>query len=124
MLRLPAFGLGGEYENFRAFGSHIEAVAGHLHVRGYPDTDVTMRGILPIADGPSGVGGALAAVMALRHRARSGQGQLVELSQTENFATYLGEAFMEYSMNRRNVEPTGNRHPSYAPPRRLPVPGR
>ena len=115
MLRLPAFGLGGEYENFRAFGSHIEAVAGHLHVRGYPDTDVTMRGILPIADGPSGVGGALAAVMALRHRARTGRGQLVELSQTENFATYLGEAFMEYSMNRRNVEPTGNRHPSYAP---------
>ena len=115
MLRLPAFGVGGEYQNFRAFGSHIEAVAGHLHVRGYPDTDVTMRGVMPIADGPSGVGGALAAVMALRHRARTGQGQLVELSQTENFATYLGEAFMEYSMNRRNVEPTGNRDPRYAP---------
>ena len=115
MLRMPPYGAQGEYKNFRAFGSHIEAVAGHVWIRGYPDTDLSMRGVLPVADGPSGVGGAFAVVAALRHRARSGQGQLIEFSQTEHFATYLGEALMEYSMNKCNVEPPGNRHPRFAP---------
>ncbi|MBM4405496.1 MAG: CoA transferase [Chloroflexi bacterium] len=115
MLRIPPYGLGGDYENYRAFGSHIEAVNGHLWMRGYPDTDATMRGVLPVGDGPSGVGGATAAVMALRHRARTGQGQLVEVSQTENFATYMGEALMDYSMNKRQPELLGNRSARCAP---------
>ncbi len=115
VLRMPPYGLNGPYRNYRAFGSHIEAVSGHLYIRGYPDTDASMRGVLPIADGPSGVGGALAVVMALRHRAKTGQGQIIELSQTEHFSTYLGEALMDYSMNRRDQRPMGNRHPTLAP---------
>ena len=53
--------------------------------------------------------------MALLHRQRTGEGQFIELDQTENVATFLGEAFADYTMNGRVPTTLGNRHPTMAP---------
>ena len=58
---------------------------------------------------------AAAALMALLHRQRTGEGQFIELDQTENVATFLGEAFADYTMNGRVPTTLGNRHPTMAP---------
>lgn len=115
MIRMPAYGLDGPYKNYRSFGNHIEAMTGHHYLRGYPDSDPATAGASFTADAAGGVLGAFAALLALRHRQRTGQGQQVEVALSENFLPYLGEIILDYAMNGRVPEPAGNDHPSHAP---------
>ncbi|MEE9249374.1 MAG: CoA transferase [Dehalococcoidia bacterium] len=115
MIRMPAFGLEGRYRGFRSWGMHVEAVAGHVWVKGYPDADPSGRPESNLADSAAGLSASLAAVMALRHRNRTGEGQLVEVPLCENFIPYLGESVLSYSMNGRVQGTLGNGHPSMAP---------
>ena len=115
MLRMPAFGLDGPYKNFRALGTHIEGMIGHHYLRGYTDADPEAAGDVYTGDAIAGVMGAFAITMALRHRARTGEGQLIELSQAENFLPMLGDFILDYTVNERDSEPQGNRHRSHAP---------
>ena len=115
MLRMPAFGTTGPYKNYRALGMHMEAAVGHTWIRGYADSDPSMRGDVVVADATAGLGAALAVVMALRHRRRTGEGQLLELATAENFIPFVSDAIMDYSMNRRVQGPLGNRHRWMAP---------
>ena len=115
MLRMPAFGLSGPYRDYRAFGTHAEGMIGHHHVRGYPDAGPEWTGEALTADGINGVQGALAVMMALRHRERTGEGQLIELPLSEGFVPVLGQFVMDYSMNGRDTPPQGNQHPWNAP---------
>ena len=112
MLRMPAYGNEGPYQNHRSLGVHIEGVIGHTLMRGYADMDPSSNTNVYMADAAAGVGGAMAVAAALNYRRRSGKGQLVELSQAENALPYLGAAFMDYSMNNRNASTLGNRHPT------------
>ena len=115
MLRMPGYGLSGPYKDYRTFGVNLEATVGHTWLRGYPDMDASARDDVYIGDAAAGVSGAFSVLMALRHRRRSGEGQLIELPQAENFLPYLGEAVMDYTMNRRVQDSLGNRHPHRAP---------
>ncbi len=112
MLRMPAYGSTGPYRDFRAHGVHIEGVVGHTQLRGYADTDPSYNTTVLMSDAAAGVQGAFAVLAALRHRKRTGEGQLVELGQAENFFPYLGEYYLDYAMNGRTHGPLGNRHPA------------
>ena len=115
MLRMPAFALDGPYRNFRAFGLHVEAMIGHTLLRGYPDAGPEVLSESFASDGISGVQGAVAVMMALRHRQRTGKGQLVELPLTEGFLPLLGEFVMDVAMNGRDATGLGNTHRWHAP---------
>ncbi len=115
VLRMPAYGLSGPFKNYRSFGTHMEGMTGHHYLRSYPHLDPSMIGDAFTVDAASGVAGAFAVVMALRHRRRTGEGQHIEMAQAENFLNYLGEYFLDYSMNGRSPEPQGNHHPSRSP---------
>jgi benzylsuccinate CoA-transferase BbsF subunit len=52
---------------------------------------------------------------ALRHRRRTGEGQFIDLAQTEPTMALLGPALMEYTVNGRIPERQGNDHPQAAP---------
>jgi crotonobetainyl-CoA:carnitine CoA-transferase CaiB-like acyl-CoA transferase len=110
VLRMPAYGLNGPYQAYRALGVHIEGVIGHSLLRGYTDMDPSANTGVYMADAAAGAQGAFAALAALHYRRRTGLGQLIELSQAENAIPYLGQAFMDYSMNGRSAGTTGNRH--------------
>ncbi len=115
MLRMPAFGLSGPYRDYRAFGTHAEGMVGHHYLRGYTDADPSWTGEALTADGINGVQGAVAVLMALRHRDRTGDGQQVELPLAEGFAPTLAEFILDYTMNGRDPLPQGNTHPWHAP---------
>jgi len=116
MLRMPAFGLSGPYRDFRGFGMHVEALLGHTHIRGYPDTSPKETGTETLAsDVIAGVHGALAVSMALRHREQTGEGQLIELALAESFLPILGEFLADYEINKKDTEPQGNSHRWHAP---------
>ncbi len=111
MLRMPAYANEGPYQNHRSFGFHIEGVVGHSLLRGYADMDPSAVTSVLMGDAASGTQGAFAVLSALHYRRRTGKGQLIELSQAENLIPFMGEAFMDYSMNGRSQSTMGNRHP-------------
>ncbi len=115
VVRMPGFGLNGPYKNYRMMGNHAEALVGHTWVKGYADADPSMVGSTTVGDGVSGLYAAFATMMALRHRRRTGKGQLVELSQTEAMASFLPQQLLDYTMNGRVWRALGNRDPSMVP---------
>lgn len=115
MLRVPAFGLDGPYKNYRTFGSHMAGVVGHYSVMGYPGESADMTGNTLTADAAGGAGGALALAAGIRYRNKMGKGLFIEISTAENFATYLGDYILDYTMNGRLPELEGNRDKVFAP---------
>ena len=115
MLRMPAFGLTGPYKNFRGFGTHVEGMIGHHHLRGYEDLGPEYTGDAFTADAIAGIMGAFAVTAALRHRERTGEGQQIEMPLAEAFLPVLGEWILEYTYNGRVAPSQGNSHPTHAP---------
>ena len=115
MLRMPAFGLSGPYRDYRGFGMHAEATVGHTLLRGYPDSEPELTGDALASDAIAGAHGALAVLMALRHRQRTGEGQQIEMALAESFLPILGQFLLDYGMNRRVASALGNTHPWNAP---------
>ncbi len=115
MLSMPGFGSSGPYKYYRALGVHQEGFIGHTYLRGYPDSDPSTTSTLYHADEASGASAALAVLMALHYRNRTGKGQYIDMSQAEATMPHLGEAIMDYSMNRCVQNSVGNRLPGAAP---------
>lgn len=106
-LRLTGFGLDGPLRDAVSYGPTLQARAG------YPHLMVTAKGTpsgwgYSWSDMAAGWSGALAALAALRHRDRTGQGQCVDLSQFENLVGLLGPGVLDL-MEGRPVEPPSNR---------------
>jgi crotonobetainyl-CoA:carnitine CoA-transferase CaiB-like acyl-CoA transferase len=107
-------GQSGPHALHPGFGSHLSSLCGFTYMTGYPDR-------LPyILYGPYvdhiGVGyGVIAAVAALEHRRRTGEGQFIDLAQYEAGVQFMIPALLDYSINHRVVERDGNRH-SFATP--------
>jgi len=116
MISMPAFGNTGPYKHYKGFGPIIEALSGHTWLRGYPDRDPSQTGVPAYHnDACSGATAAFAALAALYHRIETGEGQFIDISQSESMLPHLGEAIMDYTMNQRNLGPAGNRSPHRAP---------
>ncbi len=109
MVRIPAYGSTGPYNQARALGVHLESVMGHTLLRGYMDDDPSASTPIFSGDYLAGAQAALAVMMAVWHRNRTGEGQLVEIGQAENASAMLAQAFMEYALNGRIPERMGNR---------------
>jgi benzylsuccinate CoA-transferase BbsF subunit len=107
-------GQSGPHALHPGFGSHLSSLCGFTYMTGYPDR-------LPyILYGPYvdhiGVGyGVIAAVAALEHRRRTGEGQFIDLAQYEAGVQFMIPALLDYNINHRVVERDGNRHGFAAP---------
>jgi crotonobetainyl-CoA:carnitine CoA-transferase CaiB-like acyl-CoA transferase len=113
MLSMPGFGTTGPLRNYVTFGPNVEMVSGMPTISGYPDGEPMMTGY--IADPAAGLMGAVAVMVALHRRHRTGKGQRIDLSQMEAITTFMGGPIMDYTMNRRLQPRRGNRHPDVAP---------
>jgi len=109
LIRMPAYGLTGPYANRRSWGVHIEDFIGHNLLRAYRDMGPTGNSMVFASDYVAGAMGVFAAMLALRHKRKTGKGQMVELAQAEAAMMCLGETIMDYSMNQRVAQSIGNR---------------
>jgi crotonobetainyl-CoA:carnitine CoA-transferase CaiB-like acyl-CoA transferase len=109
ILHLPAFGLSGEYVDGRGYGAHIDAVAGSTILRGYADSSPLTNTQTFAGDYFAGVHGAIAALAALRHQRKTGEGQTIELAQLEASAQMFPQAAMDGAWNNRGATSIGNR---------------
>jgi len=92
----------------------FSALAGVCHLVGYEDGPPRLLNIR-YGDSSYGTAAAFAAVVALCHQQRTGQGQFVDVSAVESLAAMLGDSFMEYSLTGQVPTRNGNRHSEMAP---------
>ena len=114
MIQMPGFATSGPYKEYSSFGNTLEALTGSYFMTGYPDGEPLNSGLT----WPDPVAGVLAVgciAAALRHRQKTGEGMLIELSQMEIAARALGGFVMEYAMTGRIGQRMGNRDPVRAP---------
>ena len=108
MLRAPGYGLTGPYRHARTLGAHLESVTGHTLLRGYPDRDPSQTSPIFAGDHMAGSQGAFAIMAALRHRRRTGEGQLIEMAQAEAAAPMVAQAYMHQALLGSPPAPVGN----------------
>jgi benzylsuccinate CoA-transferase BbsF subunit len=110
LVSMPAAGLFGPLKDIRTYGMSLSSITGLDSLTGYSDGPP-----IPVenafADPLGGVIGALGALLALRHHARTGKGQHVDFSQQEGVLQMIGPAYMDYVLNGRVAGPMSNRHP-------------
>ena len=109
MISTCGFGQSGPWNYYRGIGTQFEFAIGHASVMGYPDMDFEGSPASVATDASTGVTIAIAAVMALKQREKTGKGMFVDVALAENFLPHLGELFMEYSMTGRVPGNPGNR---------------
>ena len=109
MVRLSACGLTGPYSHLRTHGQQLDALGGHLSLRGYSDMGPDGASDFPGTDYTGAAFGALSAMLALFYHRKTGKGQLIDCGQVETLPLCLGEAMMDYIMNQRVHTSMGNR---------------
>ena len=115
LLRLPGFGLTGPYKDYIGLAAVAMGKTGMYSVWDYPDNSPPTAPPVWVPDYLSAAFGATAIMTALRHRTRSGRGQLIELSQIDSTAYVMGPHYLEQFINGRASYPIGNSHQTFSP---------
>ncbi len=112
MVRMPGFGLVGPWRDYVGWAMVIEQATGMASVTGPPNRPMHPGGM---ADPVIGMHAAVAVQAALEHRARHGEGQLIEVAQLETGANLTAELVVEWSAHERAIPRRTNRDPHAAP---------
>jgi benzylsuccinate CoA-transferase BbsF subunit len=122
MLSSCLSGQTGSERDLAGYGTMGAALAGFGFVTGWPDRPPAAP-FLAYTDYVAPRFGIVALLAALDHRRRTGEGQYIDLSQSECSIHYLGPAILEAAVNGRVVAAAGNASPHYAPSGVYPVRG-
>ena len=103
------FGYTGPYRSFKTWGPIVQAVAGLTFTSGLPGREPAGWGY-SYMDHTGACYMAIAILLALLHRQRSGEGQWVDLSCTEAGLTLHGAALLDWTVNGRPTRRPGSPH--------------
>ncbi len=105
-ISMSGLGHTGPRSSYVSYGPTLQALTGYTQLMAEPDGTPAGYGY-SYADMCGGYSGALAALVALWHRRRTGQGQFVDLSQFEAVASVIGPALLDISVNGRTQTAPG-----------------
>jgi benzylsuccinate CoA-transferase BbsF subunit len=115
MLRQSGYGSSGPYAHLPAFGMVLSPIAGLNNFIGWPDKEPLPIGVSAYTDCISPRFATAAVIAALDHRNKTGEGQLLELSQFETAQYFIMPAILDYAVNGREPARMGNSSPFAAP---------
>ncbi len=101
------FGQYGPLAERPCFDSIAQAMGGILNLTGYPDGKPVKVGP-SVADHVSGIYLATGILLALYHRAMTGEGQQVDVSMVDTIFSILESAVVDYTMNGEIAKRSGN----------------
>ncbi|GAF48895.1 CoA transferase [Rhodococcus wratislaviensis] len=114
MVRAPGFGLTGPWRDRPAYAPTVDAGGGGAWVTGFPEANPDVNNAT--FDALGGVHAAIAMLLALEYRRRTGKGMLVECPQVcAALVTSGAEQILEYDANGVTLERVGNRSWVHAP---------
>jgi crotonobetainyl-CoA:carnitine CoA-transferase CaiB-like acyl-CoA transferase len=105
---MSGFGHTGPQKDYVSYGPTLQALSGYTLLMRHPGREPAGWGY-SYADMAGGYSGALAVLIALWHRKRTGQGQFVDLSQFEAISSLVGPALLDVLVNKATIAPFGNR---------------
>jgi crotonobetainyl-CoA:carnitine CoA-transferase CaiB-like acyl-CoA transferase len=114
LARVTGFGQIGPYAHRPGFGTLAESMSGFAAITGEPDGPPTLPPF-GLADGVAALTCVNGVLAALRHRDRTGIGQVVDLAIIEPLVTLLGAQPTIYALTGEMQPRTGNRSVNNAP---------
>jgi crotonobetainyl-CoA:carnitine CoA-transferase CaiB-like acyl-CoA transferase len=114
MIALSGYGASGPDHDKVSYGPAQVPLSGMSSLTGYRDFPPMHVGI-SYGDPTGGLHGAVAVLTALLHRAKTGEGQYIDLSQWETSMAVLPEGLLAQTMNGAAPARDGNRDPHMAP---------
>ena len=114
MIRVSGYGQTGPYATRAGYAAIGEAMGGMRYLAGWPDRPPTRAGI-SIGDSLAATYACLGALAALHHRARTGEGQVIDASIFESVLTVMESTLPEFTVSDYIRERTGSALPNIAP---------
>lgn len=114
MTSVSGFGQTGPYRGFPAYDMVVQAMSGMMSVTGHPGAGPCRVGV-SIGDLGAGLYAVIGTQAALMRRARTGQGERVDVSMLDCQVALLENAIARYGALGSVPGPIGSRHPSMAP---------
>jgi crotonobetainyl-CoA:carnitine CoA-transferase CaiB-like acyl-CoA transferase len=122
--RISGFGADGPMGGLPGYDAVIQAMCGMFSINGMPPADgsggPTRIGI-PLVDLGTGLYAAIALLMALVERARSGQGQFIDMTLYDAGIALMHPHIPNYLLSGRLPGLTGNAHPNISPYDKFPT---
>jgi formyl-CoA transferase len=112
--RVSGFGATGPRGGLPGYDAIIQAMVGLMSINGTPETGPVRMGT-PIVDLATGLYSAIGILMALQERARSGQGQYVDMTLHDCGMALLHPQAANFLLNNKRPVATGNPHPNISP---------
>lgn len=114
MLRISGFGQTGPYRDRPGFGVVAEAMSGLRHLTAEPG-HVPVRVGVSIGDTLAALHGVIGILVALQHRAKTGEGQVIDVALYEAVFNCMESLLPEYSAFGAVRAPAGSALPGIAP---------
>lgn len=111
---LSGYGQTGPYRSRPAYDNSAQATGGLWSMNGPAGGPPTRVGTI-IGDLAASLYGVIGVLAALRHVERTGEGQLVDVSQQDSVLTLTENAVVAYTVDGVVPEPLGNEHPFVRP---------
>ena len=108
------FGQTGPYQHRPAYDMVVQAMGGIMSITGQAGGEPTRVGT-SIGDIAAGMFTALGVTSGLQHRARTGEGLMIDVAMLDSQIALLENAVVRYSATGVAPGPLGARHPSVAP---------
>jgi CoA:oxalate CoA-transferase len=111
---ISGFGQTGPYRRRPAYDNSAQATGGLWSTNGFPDRPPVRVGTI-IGDLAATMYGVIGTLAALRHAERTGEGQLVDISQQDSVLSLTENAVVSYTVDGKVASPLGNQHPFVKP---------
>ncbi|MDQ2886518.1 MAG: CoA transferase [Chloroflexota bacterium] len=98
MLRVSGYGQTGPYRRRSGFAHIAHAFGGLSYCAGFPGETPVLPGTTPLGDYMSSLYGAIGILLALRHREKTGRGQVIDIATYEAVFRQLDEIAAAYGL--------------------------
>ncbi len=108
MLRVSGYGQTGPYRRRSGFSHIAHAFGGLSYLAGFPGETPVLPGTVPMGDYMSSLYGAIGIMIALRHREKTGRGQVIDIAIYEAVFRQLDEIAAAYGLYGKIREREGS----------------
>lgn len=112
--RVSGFGSDGPWGGFPGYDAIIQAMAGWFSINGEAGSEPTRLG-LAMVDMGTGLYSAIAILMAMAEREKSGQGQYLDMTLYDCAVSLMHPHIVNYNLSGKIPVATGNAHPNISP---------